>query len=192
MDALTPKSTVDDGPTGWAWITLPSPVNSDPSPGTTAAPEASRPSSASRTSERQTRADDHDVAVPSGTTEHHHPGRVRAAGPDRGLRMIIAGRCSARRGGCRRVRGPGLVVGTPGGQGAVICWRSRRGCGRRPDPGPRPRAAARAGRLAVGGGHGGGRSSRGDPHWRSVPLDGRRWTTAVYVLVGLLFVVVLA
>jgi len=28
--------------------------------------------------------------------------------------------------------------------------------------------------------------------WRSVPPDGRRWTTAVYLLVGLLLVVVLA
>lgn len=30
MEALTPKSTVDDTPTGWAWITLPSPVNERP------------------------------------------------------------------------------------------------------------------------------------------------------------------
>jgi CubicO group peptidase (beta-lactamase class C family) len=30
MDALTPKSTVDDTPTGWAWITLPSPVDERP------------------------------------------------------------------------------------------------------------------------------------------------------------------
>ncbi|HEY5785354.1 MAG TPA: serine hydrolase [Microlunatus sp.] len=30
MDALTPKTTVDDTPTGWAWITLPSPFNERP------------------------------------------------------------------------------------------------------------------------------------------------------------------
>lgn len=29
-------------------------------------------------------------------------------------------------------------------------------------------------------------------HWRSVPPEGRRWTTAVYALVGLLLIVVLA
>ena len=30
MDALTPKTTVDDTPTGWAWITSPSPVHGRP------------------------------------------------------------------------------------------------------------------------------------------------------------------
>ena len=162
MDASTPKVTVDDTPTGWAWITMPSPVDGRPvtwhnggTGGFTSFLGLDR--------ERQV-----GVVIMSSRARRRTPPPgpgsrcwTRSGTAHDHRRCVVA----ARHGLCRRVRGPGLVAGTPGGQGAGQLLRSGVDAVVALGPGPGAGATARTGRLVVGGGRRRrrGRSGRGDP-----------------------------
>ena len=141
LDALKPKVTADDTPTGWAWITQPSPFNERTvtwhNGGT-----GGFTSFLGIDPERQTGVVI--LSARAGADRTPPPGPVSSCWTGSGTahdhrRRAVAPRRRRR----RRVRRAGLVAGTPGGQGAGVSCCARGGCGRRPGSGPRPGAAAR-------------------------------------------------